>query len=90
MADDKDFVKFMTLKILKNLHPTIVENSLEIKYYQSFKERYDVFGKFKDNYGYYEFAVSFEKNGKIKRSHINMIMPIKIRQDLEDKVYRES
>ncbi|MQL54607.1 hypothetical protein [Acidianus ambivalens] len=74
------------LKILKKLDPNIVDNSLDIKFLQQYKNRYDIFGQFKDDKGIYEFALSFDTKGKIYRQHINMIQTLKLREELEKKL----
>ncbi|MCH4814375.1 MAG: hypothetical protein QXY87_01660 [Saccharolobus sp.] len=84
-----DEMKDLTLKVLKKIDNTIVDSSLQIKYYQGFKDRYDVFGEYENQIGIYEFAISFDKKGNLKRSHINMISPKNIRKDLEKKIYKE-
>ncbi|QGA55010.1 hypothetical protein GFS03_10695 [Sulfolobus sp. E5-1-F] len=84
-----DEIKDLTLKVLKKIDNTIIDNSLQIKYYQSFKDRFDVFGEYENQIGIYEFAISFDKKGNLKRSHINMISPKNIRKDLEKKIYKE-
>ncbi|MDT7901008.1 MAG: hypothetical protein RXQ76_05135 [Acidianus sp.] len=74
------------LKILKKMDPNIVDDSLDIKFLQQYKNRYDVFGQFKDDKGIYEFALSFDTKGKIYRQHINMIQTLKLREELEKKL----
>lgn len=74
------------LKILKKLDPNIVDDSLDIKFLQQYKNRYDIFGQFKDDKGIYEFAISFDTKGKIYRQHINMIQTLKLREELEKKL----
>ncbi|PVU76757.1 hypothetical protein DDW13_02230 [Acidianus hospitalis] len=74
------------LKILKKMDPNIVDDSLDIKFLQQYKNRYDVFGQFKDDKGIYEFALSFDNKGKIYRQHINMIQTLKLREELEKKL----
>ncbi|AEE93506.1 hypothetical protein [Acidianus hospitalis] len=74
------------LKILKKMDPNIVDDSLDIKFLQQYKNRYDVFGQFKDDKGVYEFALSFDTKGKIYRQHINMIQTLKLREELEKKL----
>ncbi|MFP3218202.1 MAG: hypothetical protein RXQ99_06325 [Acidianus sp.] len=74
------------LKILKKMDPNIVDDSLDIKFLQQYKNKYDVFGQFKDDKGVYEFALSFDTKGKIYRQHINMIQTLKLREELEKKL----
>ena len=68
------------------MDPNIVDDSLDIKFLQQYKNRYDVFGQFKDDKGIYEFALSFDTKGKIYRQHINMIQTLKLREELEKKL----
>ncbi|MCH1770978.1 MULTISPECIES: hypothetical protein [Metallosphaera] len=82
-----DDVRDLLLKVLRKIDPTIIEDTVDIKFIQNFKDRYDVFGQFKNAKGIYEFAVSFDNKGNIKREHVNMIVPHKIRDDIERKVY---
>ncbi|EHP69318.1 MAG: hypothetical protein RXS23_02945 [Metallosphaera yellowstonensis] len=82
-----DDIRETLIKVLKKLDPTIREDSVTIKYVQNFKDRYDVFGQFANGIGLYEFAVSFDEKGNIKRDHVNMIAPHKIREELEKKLY---
>lgn len=84
-----DDIKNLTLKIIKSIDNTIIDDTLQIKYYQSFKDRFDVFGEYQNQIGIFEFAISFDKKGNLKRSHINMISPKKIRNELEKKIYRK-
>ncbi len=79
-------IKELTEKALSKLGYDEISD-LDIKYYQEFKDRYDVFGQFKNQRGYFEFAISFDKKVNIKRSHVNMISPSGIREDMEKKVY---
>ncbi|BBG24544.1 hypothetical protein [Sulfuracidifex tepidarius] len=81
-----EIIKDLTGKALSKLGYTNV-NNLDIKYYQEFKDRYDVFGQFRNERGYFEFAISFDKKVNIKRSHVNMISPSGVREDIEKKVY---
>ncbi|MEM1626172.1 MAG: hypothetical protein QXV69_02650 [Sulfolobaceae archaeon] len=83
-------IRDTVFKILSEKYPNIIKESLEIKFYQSFKDRVDTFGRFQDDKGLYEFILSYEKNGKIRRFHINLIMPSKVRKDLEKKIYDKS
>lgn len=76
-------------KVLKKLEPEIDLASLEVRYLSRIKKRVDSFGRFATSKGIYEFAVSYEDNGKITRSHINLISPMSIRKDVERKVYDE-
>ncbi|AEB95955.1 MAG: hypothetical protein QXR57_00390 [Metallosphaera sp.] len=82
-----DDIRDLLLKVLRKIDPTLLEDSLEIKFIQSFKDRYDVFGQFRNQKGLYEFAVSFDRKGNIKRDHVNMISPNKIRDELEKRIY---
>ncbi len=81
-----DDIREELLKILKKMNPNIIDDSLDIKFLQQYKNKYDVFGQFKDNQGIYEFAVSFDTKGKIYRQHINMIQTLKFREELEKKL----
>jgi len=81
-----EIVKDLTEKTLSRVGYNSIKD-LDIKYYQEFKDRYDVFGQFKNEKGYFEFAISFDKKGNIKRSHVNMISPTSIREDIEKRVY---
>ncbi|QKQ99973.1 hypothetical protein GWK48_05900 [Metallosphaera tengchongensis] len=83
MEDLRDLL----VKVLKKIDPTIIEETLDIKFTQNFKDRYDVFGQFKNSKGIYEFAVSFDHKGNIKREHVNMIVPNKVKDELEKKVH---
>jgi len=82
-------IKETVLRILSEKYPKIIKESLEIKFYQTFKDRIDTFGRFQDENGVYEFTLSYEKGGKVKRLHVNLIIPIKVKKDIEDKVYKE-
>ncbi|AOL16188.1 hypothetical protein BFU36_05080 [Sulfolobus sp. A20] len=84
-----DDVRSLTLKVLRSIDPDIIEDTLQIKYYQSFKDRFDVFGEFQNKIGLFEFAISFDKKGNLKRKHINMISPKNLRSDLEKKIYKK-
>ncbi|ARM75985.1 hypothetical protein [Acidianus manzaensis] len=79
-------IRDMLIKILKKIDPNFDENSLDIKFVQEYKNRYDTFGQFKDDKGIYEFALSFDNKGKIYRQHINMIQTTKFRDELEKKM----
>jgi hypothetical protein len=79
-------VRELLLKILKKLDPKFIEDSLDIKYIQNFKNRYDVFGQFRNDIGVYEFAISFDTKGNIKRNHINMIRPLKFDDEIQKKL----
>lgn len=81
-----EIIKDLTGKALFKLGYSKI-NDLDIKYYQEFKDRYDVFGQFRNERGYFEFALSFDKKVNIKRSHVNMISPSGVRDDIEKKVY---
>lgn len=82
-------IKKLTISTLKKIIGDFDTNSLEIKFYQSFKDRYDIYGKFQNNNGFYEFAISVDKKGNIKRDHINLIMPKKVRDEVDKKVHSE-
>ncbi|WP_338599797.1 hypothetical protein V6M85_10680 [Sulfolobus tengchongensis] len=84
-----DNIKDLTLKVLKKIDDTIIDASLQIKYYQGFKDRFDVFGQYENALGIFEFAISFDRKGNLKRSHINMISPKNIRKELEKKIYKD-
>ncbi|MEM1600311.1 MAG: hypothetical protein QXW51_05835 [Sulfolobaceae archaeon] len=84
-----DDIRILVLKALKTIDDTIIENSVQIKYYQSFKDRIDAFGEYQNELGIFEFAISFDKKGKLKRSHVNMISPKRIRSELEDKIHKK-
>ncbi|WP_256202462.1 hypothetical protein [Sulfuracidifex tepidarius] len=58
-----EIIKDLTGKALSKLGYTNV-NNLDIKYYQEFKDRYDVFGQFRNERGYFEFAISFDKKSQ--------------------------
>lgn len=79
-------VREILIEILKKIHPNFDENSLDIKFIQESKNRYDVFGQFRDDKGIYEFALSFDSKGKVYRQHINMIQPLKFREELEKRM----
>ncbi|EZQ03803.1 MULTISPECIES: hypothetical protein [Acidianus] len=82
MDDVRDFI----LNFLRKRNPTLKEDSLDIKFIQQGKNRYDVFGQFRDENGIFEFAISFDFKGKIEREHINMIEPSKLRDELEKRL----
>ncbi|BFH73243.1 hypothetical protein SJAV_11870 [Sulfurisphaera javensis] len=82
-------IKSLTISTLRKLVGDFDINSLEIKFYQSFKDRYDIYGKFQNDKGLYEFAISVDKKGNIKRDHINLIMPRKVRDEVDKKVHSE-
>ncbi|MCI2415481.1 MAG: hypothetical protein MPF33_09625 [Candidatus Aramenus sp.] len=80
-------VKDILVKILKKEDPNFVEESLDVKYVQNFNdERYDAFGEFQGTHGVYEFAISFDRKGNVKRNHINLIRPSKLDRELHDKL----
>ncbi|AWR97341.1 hypothetical protein DFR86_07105 [Acidianus sulfidivorans JP7] len=79
-------VRDMLIKIIKQIDPNFDETSLDIKFIQEYKNRFDTFGQFKDDKGIYEFALSFDTKGKIHRQHINMIQTLKFREELEKKM----
>lgn len=79
-------VREILIEILKKINPNFDENSLDIKFIQEYKNKYDVFGQFKDDKGLYEFALSFDNKGKIYRQHINMIQLLEFRDELEKKM----
>lgn len=85
--DDK--IKSLTISTLRKIIGDFDVNSLEIKFYQTFKDRYDIFGTFKNKNGIYEFAISVDKKGNIKRDYVNLIMPIKINDDIDKKIHSE-
>ena len=62
--------------------------SLRLRYYHDEWERIDAFGEYLNDEGYYEFAISVDKKGKVKRFHINMISPRNVFEDL-NKLKRE-
>ncbi|BCU70385.1 hypothetical protein [Stygiolobus caldivivus] len=72
-----------TLKALKEIIGDVDENTLELKFKQGFKDKVDVYGKFENKNGLYEFALSFDEKGKVKRSHVNLIMPKDIKDEME-------
>ncbi|WP_054836445.1 hypothetical protein [Metallosphaera hakonensis] len=80
-----DDLRALLIKVLKKIDPTLIEDTVDVKFIQNFKDRYDVFGQFKNGLGIYEFAVSFDNKGNIKREHVNMISPNKVRHDIEKK-----
>ena len=63
-------------------------SSLRIRYYQDEWERIDAFGEYLNDEGYYEFAISVDKKGKVKRFHVNMISPRSVFEELK-KLKRE-
>lgn len=79
-------IREIVIGILRKVNPNFDESSLDIKFTQEYKNRYDVFGQFKDNKGVYEFALSFDNKGKVYRQHINMIQPLKLREELERRM----
>lgn len=79
----------LTISTLRKIVGDFDVNSLEIKFYQSFKDRYDIYGKFKNINGLYEFAISVDKKGNIKRDHINLIMPAKVNDEMNKKTHSE-
>ncbi|BAK54200.1 MULTISPECIES: hypothetical protein [Sulfurisphaera] len=82
-------IKSITISTLKKLIGDFDINTLEIKFYQSFKDRYDIYGKFQNKDGVYEFAISVDKKGNIKRDHINLISPRKVVDEINKKVHSE-
>ena len=82
-------IRSLTVLSLRKIVGDFDVNSLEIKYYQSFKDRYDIFGRFKNKDGLYEFAISIDKKGNIKRDHVNLIMPTKVSQEIDKKTHSE-
>ena len=82
-------IRSLAISALSKIVGDFDVNSLEIKFYQSFKDRYDIFGKFKSKNGIYEFAISVDKKGNIKRKHINLILPMKVNEEINKKMYSE-
>ncbi|MCQ4345300.1 MAG: hypothetical protein RXQ70_03900 [Sulfolobaceae archaeon] len=64
------------------------EASLKIRYFEDSWDRLDAYGEFVNSEGYFEFAVSVEGKKKIKRFHVNMIMPRSVYEDMK-KLKRE-
>ncbi|BCU68289.1 hypothetical protein HS7_17260 [Sulfolobales archaeon HS-7] len=79
----------LLIKVLKKVDPTYIKDTLELEFLQEREDKFDTFGRFKSSSGYYEFAISFDKKGNIKRSHVNLISPYKIRDELEKKMYKK-
>ena len=75
----------LTLQALKEAVGEVDEKTLELKFKQEFKDRVNVYGKFENSKGYYEFALTFDGKGKVKRSHVNLIMPKDIKEEIERK-----
>ncbi|MBP1357677.1 MAG: hypothetical protein JZD40_04220 [Sulfolobus sp.] len=82
-------IKSLTISSLRKIVGELDPATLEIKFYQSFKDRYDIYGKFENNVGIYEFAISVDKKGNIKRDHVNLIMPKKVNKEMNEKTHRE-
>jgi hypothetical protein len=80
-------VKTLTLKALSKLNVEVNEGSLEVKYFEERNKRYNVYGRFSNSIGIYEFRITFDDKGNPKREHINLISPIKVRKEVEKKVY---
>jgi hypothetical protein len=82
---DETNIREVILKILRERIGNIKENSLEIKFIQTFKDKYDIYGKFENNEGFFEFTIILEDN-KLRRFHVNMIMPKNVKSEIENKV----
>jgi len=82
---DDTTLRELTLKTLREIVGEVDEKTLEIKFFQQFKDKVDIYGKFENKKGFYEFALSFDEKGKAKRKNVNMIMPKDIKDEIEKK-----
>jgi|ECHhosMinimDraft_1075155.scaffolds.fasta_scaffold02905_2 hypothetical protein len=82
----EDRVRLLLMKVLRELEPEVIPDSVEIMFYQRTKERHDCFGRYRTPSGLYEFAISFDDKGKIKRNHINLISTKTFFDDIERKM----
>ena len=81
-------VREIIAKVLSDNGVKYEDSSLRVRYFQDEWERVDAFGEFLTADGYYEFAISVDKRGKVKRFHINLISPRSVFEELK-KLKRE-
>lgn len=62
----EDRVKALLLKVLRDIEPDVIPETVEIMFYQGRKERHDCFGRYRTPWGLYEFAVSFDDKGRLR------------------------
>ncbi len=81
-------VRLLIAKVLHDNGVKYEEDSLKVRYFQDEWGRVDAFGEFLTSDGYYEFAISVDKKGKVKRFHVNLISPRSVFDELK-KLKRE-
>ncbi|MGC9104907.1 MAG: hypothetical protein ACP5HQ_00535 [Thermoprotei archaeon] len=85
---DEAEAKEIISNVMKDRGIEFEPESLRIRYFQDDWGRLDAYGEFLNREGYFEFAISVEDRKKVKRFHVNLIMPRSVFEETK-KLKRE-